>query len=82
MYRYSREYMKKGDLYTGGNNPPALYSYAATLAETNETSYQTLTKYCSVPAKELIGVFLQAYSRLGACNSIQIYYDEVEAGQL
>lgn len=82
VYRYSREYMKKGDLYTGGNNPSALYSYAATLAETKETSYQTLTNYCSVPAGEPIGVFLDCYSRIGACNSIQIYYDEVEAGQL
>lgn len=81
-YNCSRDYLKKGDLSTGSSSPSALYSYAATLAETNETSYQTLTKYCSVPAKELIGVFLDAYSRLGACNSIQIYYDEVEAGQL
>lgn len=81
-YRYGREYMKKGDLYTSSSDPPDIYSYAATLAGTDKTNYETQTVYVSVPAKEPIGVFLNAYSRLGACNSIQIYYDEVEAGQL
>lgn len=81
-YNYGRDYLKKGDLYTSGSSPSGLYTYAATLAETKETSYQTLTTYCSVPAGELIGVFLDCYSKKGACNSIQIYYDEVEAGQL
>lgn len=81
-YRYGREYMKRGDLYTSSSDLPGLYTYAAKLAGTDKTNYETQTVYVSVPAKELIGVFLNAYSRLGACNSIQIYYDEVEAGQL
>ena len=81
-YNYGRDYLKKGDLYTSGSDPSGLYTYAATLADTDKTNYQTLTTYCSVPAGELIGVFLDCYSRKGACNSIQIYYDEVEAGQL
>lgn len=81
-YNYGREYLKKGDLYTSSGDPPGLYTYAATLADTSETNYKTQTVYLSVPAKELMGVFLDCYSRLGACNSIQIYYDEVEAGRL
>lgn len=82
LYRYGREYMKKGDLYTSSNSPPDIYSYAANLAEAWETSYENKIVYCSVPAGEPIGVFLDCYSRIGACNSIQIYYDEVEADQL
>ncbi len=81
-YNYGRDYMKRGDLYTSSGVPPELYTYAAKLAGTEKTNYETQTVYLSVPAKELMGVFLNAYSRLGACNSIQIYYDEVEAGQL
>lgn len=82
VYRCAREYMKKGDLYTSSNIPPGLYTYAAELAYTAKTSYENNIVYCSVPAGEPIGVFLDCYSRIGACNSIQIYYDEVEADQL
>lgn len=82
VYRYSREYMKKGDLYTSSSSPPGIYSYAANLVQTDKTSYENNIVYCSVPAGEPIGVFLDCYSRIGACNSIQIYYDEVEADQL
>lgn len=82
VYRYSREYMKKGDLYTSSSSLPGIYSYAADLVQTDKTSYENNIVYCSVPAGEPIGVFLNCYSRIGACNSIQIYYDEVEADQL
>lgn len=81
-YGYGREYMQKGDFYETRDSLPDPYSYAADLASTGKTNYETKTVYVSVPARELMGVFLNAQEGLGACNSIQIYYDEVEAGQL